>query len=87
MKIKEGIVLRKMPGMTLAVAAGTMRREFPNALVLNDTAVFIFEAMQKETDVETVSRAVAREYGIEESRARAAVEKTAADFKEAGILQ
>ena len=41
MKIKEGFVLRKMPGMNLVMPVGENIKTYKGSVMLNDTGAFI----------------------------------------------
>ena len=86
MKIREGFVLRKMPGMNIVMPAGAAAKEFRKTVVLNDTAAFIFELFQKGESPASASETVMKTYGIDHNTAAHAVEATASDLKEAGLL-
>ena len=42
MKIKEGFILRKVPGMNLVMPTGKNVKDFNGSLMLNDTGAFLF---------------------------------------------
>lgn len=84
MKLKEGFVLRKMPDMNIVVPSGENIRTYRNAIILNDTAAFIYEAIGNGNDV---TESLMKEYGIDEARAASAAERTIADFREAGLIE
>lgn len=47
MKIKDGFILRKVPGMNLVMPTGKNVKTFNGSLMLNDTGAFVFEHLQK----------------------------------------
>lgn len=87
MKIREGFILRKLPDMNLVLPKGAMVKDCRKAVVLNDTAAFLYEQLEQDCTAEDCAKALMREYDIDYERACRAAEQTIAGFKEAGLLQ
>ena len=87
MKIKDGFVLRKLPGMNLVMPAGKNVKEFNGSLVLNDTGAFIFEKLQKGSTPEQTAEALTREYDVPLDTASTDVRNTVASLIEAGVAE
>ncbi len=87
MKIKDGFVLRKLPGMNLVMPAGKNVKEFNGSLVLNDTGAFIFEKLQKGATPEETAEALTREYDVALDTASADVKNTVASLIETGVAE
>lgn len=85
MKIKEGFILRKMPGMNLVMPVGANRKNYRKTVVLNDTAARIFELLQAGASEEEAAQKFVEEYSIDLETATSAVQKTFADLKEAEL--
>ncbi len=85
MKIKEGFVLRQMAGTTVVIPSGDAL-DMDVMITLNDTGRFLWQHMEQETSVDGLTEAVLKEYDIEESAARAYVEKFVARLKELDFL-
>ena len=64
MKIKDGFILRKVPGMNLVMPAGRNVKNFNGLLMLNDTGAFIFERLQTGSTPEETAQALTREYDV-----------------------
>ena len=62
MKIKDGFVLRKVPGMNLVMPTGKNVKSFNGSLMLNDTGAFIFEKLQKGATPDETAQALTQEY-------------------------
>ena len=45
MKIKDGFILRKLPGMNLVMPTGKNVKTYNGSLVLNDTGAFLFDGL------------------------------------------
>ena len=87
MKIKDGFVLRKVPGMNLVMPTGKNVKTFNGSLVLNDTGAFIFEKLQKGASPEQTAEALTREYDVSLDTASTDVKNTVASLIEAGVAE
>lgn len=85
--IKEGFVLRKMPGMNLVMPTGENVKQFQGALMLNDTGAFIFEALSAGKTAEEAAQMLTQEYDVSREKALADVQKTVDSLKDAGVYQ
>ena len=63
MKIREGFILRRIPGMNIVMPTGENIRVFRNAVTLNDTAALIFEKLQRGESAGSVAETLALKYG------------------------
>ena len=84
--IKEGFVLRKMPGMNLVMPTGVNVKEYNGAVMLNDTCAFIFEKLNEKQSVEEVVKCLTAEYNITLDKATESVKKTIKQLDEAGLI-
>lgn len=87
MKIKDGYILRKLPGMNLVMPTGKNVKSFNGSLVLNDTGAFIFEKLQKGSTPEQTAQALTQEYDVTIDTASIDVQKTIASLIEAGVAE
>lgn len=87
MKIKDGFVLRKLPGMNLVMPTGKNVKTFNGSLVLNDTGAFIFEKLKKGSTPEETAQALTQEYDVPLDTAGADVKNTVASLIEAGVAE
>lgn len=85
--IKEGFVLRKMPGMNLVMPAGDKVKEFKGALMLNDTGALIFESLKNGKGIEDIANQLVDEYTVSMEVAMSDVKKTMDSLKEAGVME
>ena len=85
--IKEGFVLRRMPGMNLIMPAGEKVKEFKGALMLNDTGALIFEGIKNGKEIGDIARQLTDEYDVSIEAAMSDVKKTVDSFKEAGVME
>ena len=87
MKLKDGFVLRKMAGMNLLVPAGDNIRTFKGALMLNDTAAFVYECLQNGLDGEGIAAKMTEEYDVTAEKAAEGVEKAVSLLIEGGAAE
>lgn len=87
MKIKDGFVLRKVPGMNLVMPTGKNVKNFNGSLILNDTGAFIFERLQKGSTADETAQALTQEYDVALETASADVQKIIASLIEAGVAE
>ncbi len=85
MKIKDGFVLRKVPGMNLVMPTGKNVKTFNGSLMLNDTGAFIFECPQKGSTPEETAQALTQAYDVALDTASTDVQKTINSLIEAGV--
>ena len=87
MKIKDGFVLRKVPGMNLVMPTGRNVKEFNGSLMLNDTGAFIFEKLQKGSTPEQTAEALTQEYDVSLDTASTDVQNTINSLIKAGVAE
>ena len=87
MKIKNGFILRKVPGMNLVMPTGKIVKTFNGSLMLNDTGAFIFEHLQKGSTQEEIADALTQEYDVSLDTVSADVQKTIDSLIEAGVAE
>ncbi len=87
MKIKDGFVLRKVPGMNLVMPTGRNVKAFNSSLMLNDTGAFIYERLQQGATPEETAEALTREYDVDLGTASTDVRNTVASLVEAGVAE
>ncbi len=87
MKIKDGFILRKVPGMNLVMPTGKKVKEFNGSLILNDTGAFIFERLQKGSTADETAQALTQEYDVALDTAGVDVQNTINSLIEAGVAE
>ena len=87
MKIKDGFILRKVPGMNLVMPTGKNVKTFNGSLMLNDTGAFIFEKLQKGATPEDTANALTHEYDVTLDTANTDVQNTIDSLIEAGVAE
>ena len=87
MKIKDGFVLRKVPGMNLVMPTGKNVKAFNGSLMLNGTGAFIFERLQKGATPDEVAEALTQAYDVTLDTASTDVQNTINSLIESGVAE
>ena len=86
MKIKEGFVLRTICGQSVVSGEGTANVNFSKLVSLNETAAYLFKAVQhREFTAETLADLLLEEYDVDRDRALKDAEALCAQWVEIGI--
>ena len=75
MKIKKGFILRKVGGECVVVPVGEMSKQFHGMINLNETGSFLWNFFTAEHTAEEAVAAMLNEYEVDETIAKADVEK------------
>ena len=86
MKLKKGFVLREVAGETVVVPAGD-DLNFRGMITLNDTAKTLWMALENETDMDGLVKALLGEFNVDEATARAGAEKFVEKLKGLNFLE
>ena len=70
MKINKDFVMRNIAGETVIVPTGKTVLDFNGLIVVNETAQFIWNLLQEETDEDTLVKKLLEEYEVTEEEAR-----------------
>ena len=88
MKIKEGFVIRTICGQSVVSGEGTAQVNYSKLVSLNDTAAYLFRAVQGgEFTSETLADLLLEEYDVDRERALKDAETLCAQWKEFGIAE
>jgi hypothetical protein len=85
MKIKEGFLLRQVAGQNVVLPSGDTL-DLNVMITLNGTGKFLWELIEKGSDVDSLVAALLVEYDVDEATARAGVERFVAKLNENGFL-
>ena len=69
MKIKDGFIKTEIADKIVAIPVGANTVDFSGVVVLNETAAFLWDLMQTDTDKQTLLKAVLNEYDTDEKSA------------------
>lgn len=87
MKLKDGVIITKNDDSYIAVAAGEAGRSFSGMIKLNATAAFILEKLRKDSNVDSLIKAVTEEYCVSAEEAKPSVVKVIDMMKENGLIE
>ena len=85
MKLKNNFILRQIAGQTVVLPTGG-ELNLNMMITLNETAGFLWEKLQNETDEAALVAALLEEYDVDEATAKKAVENFVAKLRENGFL-
>ncbi len=88
MRIKEGFVLRTICGQSVVSSEGTAHVNFSKLVSLNDSAAYLFKAVQgKEFTPESLAALLLAEYEVDEETALKDATALCGSWKEIGIAE
>ncbi len=64
MKIKSGFMTRKIGDKIVGIAVGERANEFNGMINLNETGLFIWKCLEKDTTPEEIAQNLTKEYDI-----------------------
>ena len=85
MKLKEGFILREVAGQTVVLPTGG-DLDLNMMITLNETAKFLWEKLQSETDEAALVAALLAEYDVDEATAKDCVSSFVAKLNENDFL-
>ena len=86
MKIREGFVVCKVGGKTVAAASGELSTRFNGMITLNEAGQMLFERLQNDVTEEELADLLVSSYGIDREQALADVRAFLAPLEKAGVL-
>ena len=86
MKIRDGYLLRSVAGKNIVVSIGS-DVQFNGMLTLNDTGVFFWNLLQKDTTKEEMLEAILKEYDVSSDIALQDIENFLLKLQETKILE
>ena len=87
MKKKDGRVLREVCGEKVLVGEGLGAVDFGRLISLNDTAAYLWEQLDENPDVDSLTQALCKEYEVDTKVARHDVEAVLEEWIKAGIVE
>ncbi len=73
MKIKPGFILKHVAGKHIVVPVGSEAVHFNGLITLNESGVLLFEALQKEVELEDLIQVLTEKYVIDTQTAKSDV--------------
>ena len=87
MQIKENFILRNIGDEHMVMPTGENIARFGGAVVLSDTAAFIFEQLKQPISREDLLALVLSEFDVDEETAAQDLDELIKQFEEMGILE
>lgn len=87
MKKKDGLVLRDVCGEKVIVAEGLGAVDFSNMISLNETAAWLWEHSDENSDINSLAEAMCNEYDVEPEVAKRDIEAVINEWIKAGIAE
>lgn len=86
MKIKDNYMLRKVADTFVVVPVGDAVSEFNGMINLNEVGAFLWRQLESETTFDAVLNSVLSEYEVDESVAKADLERFIKELEEANLI-
>lgn len=83
MKAKKGYVLKKVMGSYMLVATDA---EFNTMQTMNETGAFLWDLLQSDTDINTMTAKMVEEYAIDADTAKKDIEAFIDKLQNASLL-
>lgn len=87
MKLKKNYVLRNVAGSWIVLPLGEETVKFNGMIRMNETAVFLWKLLEKESNKEEMFAALTREYDVSEDRARISIDKFLDTMNQIGCIE
>ena len=87
MRISKDFIIREIAGDHVIVPTGTAVMNFNGLIMVNEVGAFLWEKLQEDTTLESLTENVLEEYEIDEKTARKDIEEFIYKLQEGGILQ
>ncbi|MBR3971313.1 MAG: PqqD family protein [Ruminococcus sp.] len=86
MRLTDGFIVRDIAGETVAIPSGAAAGKLSGLIALNDSGKDLFELLQTEQTVDSLTGALLAKYDIDEATARADVLEFLDIFRRSGVL-
>jgi hypothetical protein len=87
MKLRGEFVLRQIADDILAIPVGAMALELSGMVILNPVSKVIWQCLERETDLQTICKAVTDRFEVTPEEARQDAEAFLCQLRGAGLLQ
>lgn len=87
MKIKKGFLVSRVGGENIVIATGELSKTFKSMITLNDSGKFIWDMLEKGTDLEGIVKAMTEEYEVSGDAARESAQSFIDTLEKAGALE
>ena len=86
MRIKDGFVTRKIGDRIIAIPVGSNSQSFNGMITLNETGLFIWNCLTKDTNVDEIANEIIEEYSTTKDEAINAVNSFLEELKASDLL-
>ncbi len=86
MKIKENYMLRKVADCYVVVPIGSAVAEFNGMINLNEVGAFLWRQLEEETTFDAVLAAMLEEYEVDESLAKADLQRFIDELEKSDLI-
>lgn len=86
-KVKDGFIVRKIGGQSMAVPTGRLTSEIHGMIALTESGELLWDALVKGADIEALADILTENYEVERNTALADTEKFLEGLKEQGALE
>lgn len=86
MRIKDGFVTRKIGDRIIAIPVASNSQSFNGMITLNETGLFIWNCLTKDTTVEEIADEIIEEYSTTKDEAINAVNSFLEELKASDLL-
>lgn len=87
MKIKDTFILRNVAGNNIVLPVGASSDAFSGMMTLNESGVFLWNSLKKDTDMDGLINAMLSEYNVSADQAKQDVEEFVKSLRSAGVLE
>ena len=87
MKIKDGYILREVPGYSVVVPVGEAAQNFNGMINLNESGAMLWRALENGATEEGLTELLLSEYDIDRAAAAADVNEFIGKMKSADLLE
>lgn len=86
-RLKDGFIVRKIGGQTMAVPVGRQTSEIHGMISLTESAELLWETLKEGADTEKLTRIITDNYEIDQKTAEADVKKFLEKLQQQGVLE
>lgn len=86
-KLKNGFMVRKIGGQSMAVPVGSRTNDIHGMIALSESGELLWQALEKGADIHSLTEILTENYEVEYGVAAADVEKFLAGLEEQGALE
>ncbi len=86
-RLKDGFIVRKIGGQTMAVPVGRQTSEIHGMIALTESAELLWNTLKEGADLEKLTEIITDNYEIDKETAVADIEKFLDKLQQQGVLE